>query len=185
MEDGEELEFRLFAVPVTATSQNQVPTQKVRLHSPSVGDQTAGFIHPSRNSSYYFTRDVGEARQVELDAAAVEGEEILRRARTSWPGCALPWRVTKIAPAGLRLGVSISNIDSTLALRIRRTRPGKKHRVAMRKQAQKSKEKKEQAERSLQEKIDAEKEKRTRRNREKKVKKKAREKAKKAGLNAE
>ena len=79
-------------------------------------------------------------------------------------------------------GALVSDIDSTLGFHVRRTRPGKKRRVALRKQAQKLKEKKEQAERALQEKIEAEKEKRTRRNREKKVKKKARVKAKKAGL---
>ena len=183
-ENRDELEFRLFAAPVSAVSQNQVPIQKVRLRSPSVEDQATSFVIPSRESCYYFTGDIKGARQAELNATAVEGEDILQRAQFSWPGCALPWRVTTISPAGSTLRVSVSDINSTLGLHVRRARPGKRRRVALRKQAQKLKEKKEQAERVLQEKIEAEKEKRTRRNREKKVKKKARERAKKAGLDA-
>ena len=178
------MEFRLFAAPVSAASQNQVPIQKVRLRSPSVEDQAAGFVISSREPCYYFTGDIKGAKQAELNAVVVEGEDILQRAQSLWSGCALPWRVTTITPAGLTLGVSVSDIDSTSGLHVRRTRPGKKRRVALRKQAQKLNEKKEQAERALQEKIEVEKEKRTRRNREKKVKKKAREKAKKAGLDA-
>lgn len=176
-ENKDELEFRLFAAPVSAASQNQVPIQRVRLCSPSVEDQAAGFVIPGRGSGYYFTGDIKGARQAELNAVATEGEDILQQAQSSWPGCALTWRVTTITPAGLMLGVSVSDIGSTSGLHVRRTRPGKKRRVALRKQAQKLKEKKEQAERALQEK-------RTRRNREKKVKKKAREKAKKVGLDA-
>jgi Fungal protein of unknown function (DUF2011) len=183
-ENKDELEFRLFAAPVSAASQNQVPIQRVRLRSPSVENQAAGFIIPGRGSGYYFTGDINGARQAELNAVAAEGEDILQQAQSSWPGCALPWRVTTITPAGLMLGVSVSDIDSTFNLHVQRTRPGKRRRIALRKQAQKLKEKKEQAERTLQEKIEAEKGKRTRRNREKKVKRKAREKAKKAGLDA-
>lgn len=178
--EDEELEFHLFTPSANSKSQAQPKTHKIRLNSPFTGDGPGGFVVPQRPGSYYFTGELDVSAKKELDAVVVEGDDVLKRAQWKWPGCTLPWRVTTISATGLKNDILTSHTNAALEPGTRkRSRAGKKHRIALRKKAQLEKQKKEQAQKIMQMKEEADKEKRTRRNREKKIKKKAKEKAKK------
>lgn len=166
----DELEFRLFASAPTAKQ-----TQSVRIRSPSIEKREPGLVRPSRPDSYYFTNSTDAATRARFAAAAVEGHDVVARSKTACPGCRLPWRVTSINAAqdrGTALSTSKSaSTDDTRSSK-KKTKPGKKHRIALRIKARAQ-------QKSVVDKEAAEREKRTRRNREKKVKRKEKEKAKK------
>lgn len=132
--------------------------------------------------SYYFADEPTSQDQLRLQAAAVDGETISELSKLPWPGCALPWKVKKLSPAGMKREVLIGHppqlvtVDETIH---KRTRKGKKTRIALRKKMQANKDKCEEQARLAKEKEEADREKRTRRNREKKLKKKAKSQAKK------
>ena len=135
-----------------------------------------------RPRSYYFADELSSEREAELRSIAVDGTAVKEMAKIPWPGCALPWKVTTISPAGLQKIVLVGHPPSLVTVTEhppKKRRKGKKARIAIRKKLQAVKAKQEEREKLAKEKTESEKEKRTRRNREKKVKKKAREKAKK------
>ncbi|PSN60207.1 hypothetical protein BS50DRAFT_211473 [Corynespora cassiicola Philippines] len=175
--DGDETELRLFAAPISSAPQ----TQKIRISSPEVETGEPGFLR-KRPQSYYFADEVTSDREIELEAAAVDGEAVLQMSKIPWLGCALPWKVQKISPAGLRKEVLVGHPPQLFTVEEKaqkRRRKGKKSRIAIRTKIQAAKNKQSEKARLAQEKEEAEREKRTRKNREKKVKKKEREKAKK------
>lgn len=94
----------------------------------------------------------------------------------------MPWKVTTITKDGIKKAVLVGHppmlatVDET---QHKRTRKGKKARIALRTKKQANQSKQEERARLAAEKEAAEREKRTRRNREKKVKKKAKAQAKK------
>lgn len=175
--DDDEIELRLFATPSNAAAT----THKIRLSSPRAVNVDPGFT-VKKPRSYYFADEPTGHQQEALRTVAVDGRTVLELSRNPWPGCALPWKVTRISAAGVRREIlvghppSLQTVEQTTK---RRTRKGKKTRIAIRKKRAAVKDKREEQARLAKEKEEAEREKRTRRNREKKVKKKAREKAKK------
>jgi ATP-dependent Clp protease ATP-binding subunit ClpA len=114
---------------------------------------------------------------------ALTGSEVLVHANIAWPGCALPWRVTK-AQVDLRPISSQALPDSKLQVadsKDQRGRMGKKARIAKRKllaaeRDEAEKKAQQEAERQI-----TQKEKNARRNRKKQTKKREKEKLKKAG----
>jgi hypothetical protein len=179
-DEEEETELVLFAAPASAAPQSQ----KIRLNSPGAGDAEPGFI-VKRPRSYYFADEVSSEQEAEYRASAVDAETILSMSKEPWPGCALPWKVKKISAKGLTKCVLVGHGPSKTLVSVeeterKRTRKGKKARIALRKKIREREGRKAEEERLRKEKEEAEREKKTRRNREKKVKKKLRDKAKKA-----
>ncbi|KAF1833163.1 hypothetical protein BDW02DRAFT_501354 [Decorospora gaudefroyi] len=178
-DEEEETELRLFATPSNATPQ----THKIRLSSPSADNGEPGFL-VKKPRSYYFVHEPTSKEEGAFRAAAIEGRSVLELSRQPWPGCALPWKVRTISSAGIRKDVLVGHPPKPVTVEEKaekRTRKGKKARIAIRNKLQASKEKQAERARLAQEKEEAEREKRTRRNREKKVKRKARDQAKKTG----
>lgn len=178
--DEEETELRLFA---TGPSTNAPTTHKIRLSSPGAGTGDGAFI-VKKPRSYYFADEPTSKDELRLKAAAIDGKTILELSHQPWPGCALSWKVRSISAAGLKKEVLVGHPPRLVTLEEttrKRTRKGKKTRIAIRKKLQATKNKDEEQARLAKEKEEAEREKRTRRNREKKVKKKAKAQAKKEG----
>jgi len=175
-QQSEELEFRLFARP--STNDDKTIT-RIRVASPSLDDGHAGLVNPERPREYYFRDSLSPKAKGRLKIAAVSGEDVLARSCTKWPGCSLPWRVTMI-PA---IGKLVQTADQTDATK-KKTRKGKKTRIATRKKAVEDRERKEKEQEGAAEKELAERAKRAKRNREKKLKKRERDKATKAAARA-
>lgn len=170
---SEEVEFRLFARP---SATNDKTTTRIRIESPSLDDGPAGLINPERPREYYFRDGLSPEGEHRLKIAAVSGEDVLARSHTKWPGCSLPWRVTTILSNGTPIQYPSAQSDAAK----RKTRKGKKTRIAIRKKAVEERERKAKAEEGAAEKELAERAKRAKRNRDKKLKKRERDKAKKA-----
>lgn len=177
--DEDEAELRLFAAPANAAPA----TLKVRLTSPALdtGDGSGFLVKKPR--SYYFADEPTSDDELALQAAAIDGSTVLELSRQPWPACAMPWKVRTITRDGMKKAVLIGHPPMLATVEDkdhRRTRKGKKARIALRKKKQANKDKQEERAKLAAEKEEAEREKRTRRNREKKVKKKAKAQAKKA-----
>jgi hypothetical protein len=132
--------------------------------------------------TYYFAQDPTSEEELMLEAAAIDAKTILELSNQPWPGCALPWKVQNISAAGMTRNVLVGHPPTLVTvdeLARKRTRKGKKTRIAIRKKAQATRSKREEQAKLAQEKDEAEREKKTRRNREKKLKKKAKSQAKK------
>jgi hypothetical protein len=175
--DEEETELRLFA----NTSSNAPTTQKIRLASPGASNEEPGFI-VKKPRSYFFADEPTSDEELRLEAAAVDGKTIAELSNVPWPGCALPWKVKTISPAGIKREVLVGHPPNLVTVEEaihKRARKGKKTRIAIRKKMQANKDKREEQARLAKEKEEADREKRTRRNREKKLKKKAKSQAKK------
>lgn len=179
-ESDEEAELVLFAGP-SQTGESH----KIRLSSPDAGTGEPGLL-VKRPRSYYFADEVTSEKEEEYKAVAVTGREVIGMSQIPWPGCAMPWKVRKLTPAGMIKAVLIGHPPTLVELEEqakKKTRKGKKSRIALRKKMQAAENRQTEQARLAKEKEEAEREKRTRRNREKKVKKKAREKAKKVTAN--
>lgn len=193
-EEDEGLDFQLFAAPKTggeAKTAKPGETHKIRLRSPSLDPEKVGFVRPHRDQSYYFADTLSEAEKQRLEGAALTGSQILARATSSWPGSTYDWKVLALPPSGLSKHLRLQQrsclprLTGDDAPLKKRTRPGKKYRIKIRRKAEAAKAKKHAKEVADEAKEAAEREKRTRRNREKKVKRKAKEKAKKVGGDGE
>lgn len=175
-DDDEETELRLFATPANAAAT----TQKIRLSSPGAENAEPGFA-VRKPRAYYFADQPTADEQRALQAAAIDGSTVLELSRLPWPGCTLPWKVSRITAAGLKKEVLVGHPPSLVTVEDavhKRTRKNKKTRIAIRKKRTAMKEKREEQARLAKEKEEAEREKRTRKNREKKVRKKAKQQAK-------
>ncbi|KAM3423248.1 hypothetical protein BST61_g693 [Cercospora zeina] len=184
-EDG--LEFQLFA-PAAGKTENTSGIAKIRLDSPDLANAEPSLVNPNRDPRYYFTSTPSPEEQQNFEAAAMSGQDIIAQSRNSWPGMAYPWKVLHLSKTKKQQKV-LAPSDALFAKLVesqgvqKRTRPGKKARVAVRMRLAAAKAKQEEKQKAAEVKEAEEREKRTRRNREKKVKKKNREKAKKAGAN--
>jgi hypothetical protein len=183
-DDEDEAELRLFAAPANAAPA----TLKVRLTSPGAdqGDGSGFLLKKPR--SYYFADEPTSDEELALHVSAIDGSAVLELSRQPWPGCAMPWKVRTLTPAGMKKAVLVGHPPMLATVQDKdpkRTRKGKKARIALRKKKHANKEKQDERARLAAEKEEAEREKRTRRNREKKVKKKAKAQAKKAGAEGE
>lgn len=173
----DEAELVLFGGP----SAKAPKSAKIRLQSPDAATGDGGFV-VKRPKSYYFANEESDQRDSEFRESAIDGDTVRRLGNLPWPGCAMPWKVTTISATGIKKCVLLGHPKIPVTLeeaRRKRTRKGKKTRIAIREKIWAREGKKAEEERLKREKEEAEREKRTRRNREKKVKKKAREKAKK------
>jgi hypothetical protein len=178
--DEDETELRLFATEPSTTGPT---THKIRLSSPGAGSGEPGFL-VKKPRSYYIADEPTSEGMVRSQSAAIDAKTILQLANQPWPGCALPWKVRHISAAGLGKEVLVGHPPRLVTVEERthkRTRKGKKTRIALRKKYQATKSKEEDQARLAKEKEEADREKRTRRNREKKVKKKVKAQAKKEG----
>jgi hypothetical protein len=176
--DQDETELRLFAAPANAAPQSHM----IRLSSPGADSGEPGLIL-KKPRSYYFADEPTSDEEEAFRAAAIDGRSVLELSQQPWPGCALPWKVRRISPSGMSKDVLVGHPPMLVTVEDKahkRTRKGKKSRIAIRKKLQEAKQKQSEAARLAQEKEEAKREKNTRRNREKKLKKKAKEQAKRA-----
>jgi hypothetical protein len=183
----EEHEFRLFAArptkPATVAADDTTTTPlpapaKIRIASPPPQDAgTGAFVVPRRPDSYYFADVPDAARREELKAAAVSGEDVRAWFAASgvWEGCRVPWKVRVVTNEGQVVGVN-GQIDGGK----KRTRKGKKARIAVRNKMRSIQAREEAKLKSAEEKEQHLAEKKKRLNREKKLKKREKERAKKA-----
>ncbi|KAK4506079.1 hypothetical protein PRZ48_004044 [Zasmidium cellare] len=182
--DDDEMDFLLFA-PSTNQANDTAELAKIRVQTPPLTIGEPGFVVPDRDDGYYFTKELSPEAKAILSQAAVTGEDVLSRSRSSWPGSSYPWKVLQINNTK-RQRIILSNSNTLFAklcdhpTDAKRRRPGKKARVKVRTKAAAAKARKDENRKAAEEKEAEEREKRTRRNREKKVKKKQREKAKKS-----
>lgn len=177
--DEDEAELRLFAAPANAAPA----TLKVRLTSPGLDQGDGSGFLLKKPKSYYFAHEPTSDEELALQASAIDGSTVLELSRQPWPACAVPWKVRTITKHGIKKAVLVGHPPMLATVQERdpkRTRKGKKARIALRKKKQANKDKQEEKLKLAAEKEAAEREKRTRRNREKKVKKKAKAQAKKA-----
>lgn len=170
--ENDMVSFRLFASAPTRTKE-----QIIRIRSPSIETQKPGLIQPHRPQSYYFTGNDSHQLNAQFAIAAVDGNDIIARSKQACPGSRMPWRVAVIDPAQDQTGKSatMKTTSTPGSEPAKKTKPGKKHRIALR--TKKAASKAAAADKEI-----AEREKRTKRNREKKVKKREKEKAKKSVL---
>jgi hypothetical protein len=182
--DAEEAELILFAAPSLAASTAAPQIHKIRLTSPEVETDGSGFVR-KKPRSYYFADDVDRVKE-EYQSVAVTAGMVHELSQIPWPGCVLPWKVRTITCAGLKRSVLIGHPRKDFtgmyeAVKSKKkTRKGKKTRIAIRKGIKAKESKKEEDERAKMVVDEQEREKKARRNREKKLKKREREKAKKA-----
>ncbi|KAF2633428.1 hypothetical protein BU25DRAFT_486533 [Macroventuria anomochaeta] len=177
--DEDEAELRLFAAPANAAPA----TLKVRLSSPGLDKGDGSGFLVKKPKSYYFADEPTMDEELALQAAAIDGSTVLELSRQPWPACAMLWKVHTITKDGMKRAVLVGHprlLATVEEKDHKRTRKGKKARIALRKKKQANKDKQEERAKLAAEKEEAEREKRTRRNREKKVKKKAKAQAKKA-----
>lgn len=187
--DDDGLDFQLFAAPKTGGNAKASETgepHKIRLSSPLLNSDRFGFVRPHRCQGYYFAEVPSSEEKCKLEIAALEGEQVLARSKSPWPGSAYAWKVLHLPPSGVSKDLRPPDLAKLPRLTgaqetKKRTRPGKKCRLKIRKKSAASQAQKNVKKAAAETKEAAEREKRTRRNREKKVKKKAKEKAKKQG----
>ena len=186
-EDESELDFRLFRTLETGkgpTAGGDV--HKVRVRSPSADEARLGKVLYSRKLEHYFTGRPTEQERQQFHDAAQSGASIRSLSKSAWPGCALSSKVVHLSSSQLspslrtELGVPAESTPSaTSPVPAKRTRPGKKYRLKIRKKHQKLIAQEETRNAAQSEKEAAEREKRTRKNRERKAKRKKKENEKK------
>lgn len=123
----DELEFRLFSGP---TVDNFT---KIRIRSPEIDDLPGAFVVARRPLSYYFQGDLSKEQEKQLNEVAVSGELVISQSSTIWSGCHLPWKVLTVTQSrkdthGLEAHSHVKASGKT-----KRTRLGKKSRIAKRK----------------------------------------------------
>ncbi|KAL9113897.1 MAG: hypothetical protein Q9227_002031 [Pyrenula ochraceoflavens] len=170
------LEFRLFSGRAKHASSTPVKEQtsvariNIRSPTPTAGGG-GGFVNPHRPRSYYFTPSIdGCEKRQEYQVAAIDGRDLCLRAKsTNWPGMHLPFRLIKLPPSSsVAPALKLGDSSTSAHVQRRRSRPGKKRRIAMRKRA------------TVQSaKIEEERMKKTQKNSRKKAKKRERDKARK------
>ncbi|KAF2274250.1 uncharacterized protein EI97DRAFT_132050 [Westerdykella ornata] len=175
-DEEDEAELVLFGGPSAASKSH-----KIRLQSPDAATGDGGFV-VKRPRSYYFADEESRNKYSEFRQSAIDGDTVMELARMPWPGCAMPWKVKTISSTGIKKCVLVGHPKIPITVeetRRKRSRKGKKARIAIRKLIRAKESKKAEEERIQREKEEMEREKRTRKNREKKLKRKARDKAKK------
>lgn len=187
-----EFAFRLFSTSTPSQKVVLLPDNDADPFSATGKPYTGPAITP-RALSHHIRGELSELEQSQFAFAAVSGAEVLKRAREerAW-GLEVPWRVTSI-----KLLVSHGRLegagtgtggDGKLAedgSKKKKTRPGKKRRIVLRKRDKAKKEKEAVVEKAKMSKEEHLKEKKKRLNREKKLKRRAKEKEKKLAAKGE
>lgn len=115
--DEEAYEFRLFSTKPGKPQASRDQPSKVRIWSPEPVTREPGFVHPRRPEVYNFSGP-GEIARSQYEAAAIEGEDILKEARVKWVRELHYYLVvmftallTTIFPAGLRITMASHDSD--------------------------------------------------------------------------
>ncbi|KAJ8610198.1 hypothetical protein MRB53_038699 [Persea americana] len=124
--------FRLFDTPSAAP-------QRIRIASP---DSEATFVPSRRPQNYYIASDPTVQQRAAFEAAAVTGEDIIRRSNMSMPGLAYRWRFIQqlYAVAASEAHDGLTGADGRDTVSQRRGRMGKKSRIRLRMRRQAAKE---------------------------------------------
>ena len=160
--DADALDFRLFTRSAHYTSSQVV----LRSPTPQLGDP--GFV-TERPRNYYFANQLDHEKAKEYEQAAISGEAVIAGLQIRYTGCALPWRMT-VVQSSKRPSSNASLLSGTLSDGKKRTRKGKKTRLAIRRRLAKDGEQKVNYGSMKLSKEQAKEEKRNRKNREKKIK---------------
>ena len=185
----DKIEFRLFS---SATSKEPIKLSRLRVSSPTDEKRLPAFVKPFRPLEYYLGLPPTQEELRRFQAIALSGPDVVKLSQLPWPGCSMPWKVRTIASSksaqrmlrDFRSSRS-AKFSSTAkgGHEMRKKRPGKKVRIAQRKQ-QNPKRKHARVIgtaglESQKQETEEERQKRTARNREKKQKRKVRDKARK------
>ena len=163
-DDGEEaVDFRLFA------STKEHPSTRIVLRSPTPQRGETGFVIAQRPHGRYFTGKTTQAKSEQYRQAAISGEEVIAGLKTKYTGLALPWKVTVINSSDPSLSTIPPPVKTSRAGN-KRTRKGKKTRLAIRKRYEKAQTQNMRDTSAKLEKEQVEKDKRNRKNRERKIK---------------
>lgn len=124
---------------------------RIQIESPAPQANEPGFLPPrTRPPTHYFACPPSPEACARFAAAAVTGADVRRRSKTTHPGCALPWRVTRVVsvPAGKNGNRQAADVDQgvlgakliesgEMSAESRRgtCKPGKKRRVLLRERA--------------------------------------------------
>ena len=178
-EEAEEFDFALFS---TAGA-----TAKVTLKDDVF--QGDGAFSRHRPLSEFLVKDISEDLKAEYAFAALSPEEIVARSRQHYWALKFPWRVTHVT---VHKKGDPPTVVSDPEEKLKRRRPGKKRRVALRTRERARKTREEEKRKKAEEKKEQEaekeehmKDKKKRLNRLKKLRRKAKDKEKKAGAKAE
>ncbi|KAI0442647.1 hypothetical protein F4803DRAFT_355283 [Xylaria telfairii] len=149
----------------------------------ALGD--GGFVVPSRPLSYYIASPPSPGKVSEYRSVAVSAEYVLADAKRRRWGLEKPWRVIHINPNSnsvlpKTMPGSAQDAGSTEEKKIKRTRPGKKHRIKLRVREKAAREREETAKKLVLDKEQHLQDKKKRLNRERKLKRRQKEREKKA-----
>lgn len=150
--------FRLFA--------GSAETSRFRVSSPAAAtaSNAGGLVRTGRPYEYHFAPNPNGDELMRLKEAAVEGQDILARAKMVWPGCQLPWKVITVSGNVIASVGGQSESEELKARKRKKCRPGVKARRARRRQ------------------VDEQAAKKNKRNREKKMKKREKARELKKGV---
>lgn len=139
-----------------------------------------------RPLSYYLVTDLSPEKKQQYEMAAVSGEDVIERSKIRAWGLELPWRVQTIKvtrkAAGQRGGEAeeaVAHVEDDQS--VKRKRPGKKRRTAMRIKARAKAQAEEATKQKMAEKEEHTKDKKKRLNRLKKLRRRAKKKTEKGG----
>ena len=178
----DEVEFRLFAAPSNVKNTAGGGVARIKLSSPGPSTDEIGLLR-ARPQSFYFTGSPSRSEEIQLRAAAITGDQVINLSRRAWPGLQMPWRVISVDGQS-KVSSMLNNLAST-GSRPKRTRLGKKGRIAVRMRAQKQKRASEDAKKAAADKELQERMKKSKKNRDKKLRQREKEKVKKAAARAE
>jgi uncharacterized protein DUF2011 len=174
---SQDLEFRLFAGPSESNAT------RIKITSPEFDNRPPGFVVPNRPDSYYFRGELSNKDVAAFDACAVSGADVLTRSNTPWPGCFLPWRVIRIKQSAKETSMSNVQVEVNEPInKPKRSRLGKKARIAKRKIIVLKREQIAKKETALKEKEAHLREKRSKKNRSQKLKRREKKRATKAAM---
>jgi hypothetical protein len=174
------VEFRLFSKPSHAKDNTTGATTRIRLSSPGAIEGEPGLLL-HRPQSYYFTGQLSREEKARLSTAAISGDQVIQFSKRTWPGLHRPWRIIKVDGVS-RVGSLLDQLNK--AKHGRRTRLGKKGRVAVRMRAEKQKIASEAAKQAEADKELHDRMKKSKKNRDKKLRQREKEKVKKATARA-
>ncbi|RFU78823.1 hypothetical protein TARUN_3390 [Trichoderma arundinaceum] len=173
--EGGEAEDESYAFRLFSTAG---PAPKVVLENNDRVEE--GKLIRGRPLSYYLVTDISPEQKQRYEMAAVSGEDVIARSQVRAWGLELPWRVTTIKAtrkAGPGEGARAIHVEDEQ--QVKRKRPGKKRRVAMRTKARAKAKEEEATKQKMADKEEHIKEKKRRLNRLKKLRKRAKKKAEK------
>lgn len=178
--EGEVYEFRLFA---SRKDSSKPAVSRIRLDSP-VNTAVPGLLR-QRPRSYYFKDKPTRKEKKQLKSAAMIGEQVIARSRPWIPELKMEGKPWKVHDRWIDFKVGIWLDKLVTEFPKKKTRPGKKSRMAMRKREQKNAAQAKQDQETSANAALAERMKKSKKNRDKKLRQREKEKAKKAAARAE